>query len=402
MKKFAVRPNASVIVGALSLLLPSTWILQKYLGLAGVAWYLVATSLILFFAIRHISLRGLPLISETKAFLLLILTFFVICYGFSVVYPLANSGTFGPGSDCDDALNIAVTELIRGHYPYYLKTYFGNPISPLPGAVLLAIPFVLLGTSAYQNIFWLFAFLLTTKSYLNSWRTSLFFLWTALALSPAVLYHVFVGNDYLSNSLYILIFSFWMIRAVTGAGHNESGKLIAAGLLGIGLSSRANFVLILPLVFAALSENSGWKSAVKYTGIACAVFILITAPFYFYDPAGFSPLHTLNKIKRFRSLLPYSDIVIPSVTGLIAVVLGYFQSVEKNFAVLFRNCAIVLSIPVVSSIVLSCLTSGRMTLHFAGYGAFFLFFGALAFWNDLLRSSPNDIPHEDIFAPLNE
>lgn len=386
MKTIALKTISYAIIGALSLQLPSLGILQKYLGLTGVAFYLVVSSLILFLLIRHILLRGLPSISETKAIMLLVLTLLAISCGYSVIYPLANSGIYGPGSDCDDALNIAAAELTQGHFPYYLKTYFNNPISPMPGAVLLATPFVLLGTSAYQSIFWLIVFLLTIKTYLNSWRSCLFFLWTTLILSPDVLYEVFVGNDHLSNSLYILIFSFWMIRAITEPGYNESTKLITACLLGIGLSSRANFVLILPLVFAALAQNAGWKSAIKYTGIACTAFILVTAPFYFYDPAGFSPLHTVNKIKKFRSLLPYSDIVIPLVTGLVAAVLGYFQSVAKCYTIFFRNCAIVLSIPVVASILLSYLISGKVNFEFAGYGAFFLFFGVLAFWKEILSS----------------
>lgn len=391
MIKLTSKTKYYTIIGILSLQLPSLAIPQKYLGLGGVAFYLVVSSLILFLLIRHILLRGLPSISETKAIMLLVLTLLAICCGYSVIYPLANSGIFGPGSDCDDALNIAATELTQGHFPYYVKTYFNNPISPMPGAVLLATPFVLLGTSAYQNIFWLIVFLLTIKTYLNSWRSCLFFLWTTLILSPDVLYEVFVGNDHLANSLYILIFSFWMIRAITEPGYNESTKLITACLLGIGLSSRANFVLILPLVFAALAQNAGWKSAIKYTGIACTAFILVTAPFYFYDPAGFSPLHTVNKIKRFRSLLPYSDIVIPLVTGLVAAALGYFQSVAKCYTIFFRNCAIVLSIPVLASILLSSLISGKVNFYFAGYGAFFLFFGVLAFWKAILTDVTYDL-----------
>lgn len=175
MKTIDSKTISYAIIGALSLQLPSLGILQKYLGLTGVAFYLVVSSLILFLLIRHILLRGLPSISETKAIMLLVLTLLAISCGYSVIYPLANSGIYGPGSDCDDALNIAAAELTQGHFPYYLKTYFNNPISPMPGAVLLATPFVLLGTSAYQSIFWLIVFLLTIKTYLNSWRSCLFF-----------------------------------------------------------------------------------------------------------------------------------------------------------------------------------------------------------------------------------
>jgi hypothetical protein len=73
----------------------------------------------------------------------------------SIGYPLANSGVYGPGGDVDDAMRIATTELILGHYPYYLKTYLGWPISPLPGAIFLAVPWAVSGLLQLQNVFWI-------------------------------------------------------------------------------------------------------------------------------------------------------------------------------------------------------------------------------------------------------
>ena len=54
---------------------------------------------------------------------------------FVVVYPRVNTTTPGRGSDRDEALNLAATELLDGRYAYYPATYLGNPISPLPGAI---------------------------------------------------------------------------------------------------------------------------------------------------------------------------------------------------------------------------------------------------------------------------
>lgn len=65
--------------------------------------------------------------------------------------------SFG-ASDGDDAIELAINELRAGHYPYYAKTFLGNPITPMPGALLLALPFYLLGNATLQNLFWLAVF----------------------------------------------------------------------------------------------------------------------------------------------------------------------------------------------------------------------------------------------------
>ena len=70
----------------------------------------------------------------------------------------------GGGSDSDDALNLATRALLHGEYPYRIRTYLGSPATYLPGSLLLAVPFVLLGNAAYQDLFWLAAFLLSHRT----------------------------------------------------------------------------------------------------------------------------------------------------------------------------------------------------------------------------------------------
>jgi hypothetical protein len=379
--------NWSLLGFALSLFIPSTAIFQKYLGIPGVVAYIVIASLALLYLYRRRNFlaRLAPKIAERQVVLLTILTFLIMLIAFLVVYPIANSGIFGGGSDGDEALNIATTELLHGHYPYYLQTYLGNPISPLPGAVLLAVPFVLLGNSAYQNFFWLLIFFIAMKSTLKDARSALLLFWAIFALSPIVFYSLLIGSDYISNSLYVLLFVWWMTSSVIQPAHSGWERGLSAVLLGIGLSSRANFVLLLPLVFSTLLQNAGWKSAMKYTVLTCTAFILVTLPFYLYDPQGFSPLHSFNKLSQFQSIVPFAGFSIPLATGIIALGLAYFQPVGRNLNVLFRNCALVLAFPVLSGIVLSGIKSGRTDFSFAFYGVFFLFYGAVSFWDDLFE-----------------
>ncbi|MFZ2486852.1 MAG: hypothetical protein WAZ19_01920 [Anaerolineae bacterium] len=380
--------NWSLVGFALSLLIPSTAVFQKYLGITGVVAYITIAffALLLFAKYRYIPGKLASKVTEKQTSWLAVMTVVIVLIAFVVVYPVANSGIVGGGSDGDEALNTATTELLHGRYPYYPRTYLGNPISPLPGALLFAIPFVLLGNSAYQNFFWLIVFIIAMKSYLKDGYLALLLLWVIFALSPIVLYQFLIGSDYISNSIYILLLMLWMVTSISQTHLSSWKKALLAFLLGIGLSSRANFILLLPLIFSAMVQQVGWRSATKYTAITIITFVVITVPFYLYDPQGFSPLHTANKLGQFQSIIPLAGLVIPLSTGILALTLAFFQSKSRNFSILLRNCTIVLAFPVLCGILFSMIKSGKIDLSFASFGTFFLFFGAVAFWSNLLEN----------------
>jgi hypothetical protein len=388
-----------------ALTVPSLGVVQRYAGNWGSVIYLAAATagLLLLLRYRVAVTKWAAQRSPRQVVWLTALTFAVIVAAFVVVYPLANLHRPDAGSDGDDALNIAVTELIHVRYPYYPPTYLGNPISPLPGAVLLALPFVLLGSCAYQNLFWLFVFFLAMRSYLLGSRSVLLLLWVMLALSPALWYALVTGSDYVANALYVLLFSLWLIRAAARSGDRARAMLIA-GLLGVGLSSRANFLLLMPLLFVALGRVADWRTAVRLTVIVGLAFAAVTAPFYLVDPGGFTPLHTTDELGRFDVVIPHAGVLIPLLTAALALLLAlwpgawpervndgrvqeargriYADDVTAEF---FRNSALVLALPVFCGLVLYCVGLRRLYFGFATFGVFFLFFGAVPAWRTMFR-----------------
>jgi hypothetical protein len=377
--------NRPFVVAVLWLLIPSLAVVQKFLGIAGVVAYVSVVTLILYIGHRWVFEAFTLRVSEEAVPWLVVATFLALLLMFLIMYPLADSGIVGPGSDRDEALNIASRELLRGHYPYYQETYFGNAISPMPGAVLLAIPFVLIGNSAYQNLFWLFVFFLFTRSYLKDGRSALLLLWTILALSPVVLQEFVTGGDYLANSLYVMLAIVWLVRAVIRSDFGGWETLVSAVFLGIALSSRANFATLLPLIFSALVAVSGWKTAAKCVAVTCVTSAVITLPFYIYDPQAFSPLVTAaGKLGDFRSVIPFVGIIVPLVTGLISLVLA-LQSTNRDLDIMLRNCAIVVVFPVLCGVVLSSIDAARIEFWFASFGLPAMIFGVVATWPRLLR-----------------
>jgi hypothetical protein len=376
----ALHLNWGTIGFTLCLLIPSTEVVQKYFGNAGLVIYLLVASLGVWVGYKTILARLAPRITDRQVFWMTVITFLILLAALLVLYPIANSGSWGGGSDNDEAVNLATTELLKGHYPYHVKTYLGQVPSIMPGALVLAVPFVLLGNGTYQSFFWLFAFLLGMSSYLKDRRQALWLLWVMLVLSPIVLQQYVTGSDLLANSIYVLLFIIWMVEAVAREGLSAWKKTLLAVLLGVGLASRSNFLLLVPLVFSALVRRAGWKSAIRYSAITCLTLGLLIIPFYMYDPQGFYPLQTNDRLREL-------GIILPVATAIISLVLTTLQA-NSSLPGLLRNCAIVMAFPILSMMVYRSFISGYPDLDFAHYGLPFLFLGTAAFFPLLNKVNP--------------
>jgi hypothetical protein len=386
---------------ALSLQFPSLGVIHKYLGLTGIIPYCVATTILILLLDKSLIKRFSSLVDNTVAIWLAALTFVAVLVGHLLMYPVANSGVVGGGSDADDALNIAVRELLHGRYPYYPVTYLGNAISPLPGAILLATPFVLLGNAAYQNIFWLTALFALACLHFKDVRLALLLIWACLILSPVVPSNIATGVDHLSNAIYVLVFMLFVVRVIPDKRSSPILNTALVLLLGIGLSSRSNFVLLLPLVFGTLVHKSGWRHAIRYTAITAGTVVAITAPFWLYDPQGFSPLTVqYSKGSQFGSILPYAGVIIPVAGGLLATLLAYRYS-DGSLTHLLRNSALVQAFLVMCAVVGSVLQTGSYGLTRTSYGVFFLSFGVFASWTALYAraATPSSDSDHPVQAP---
>jgi hypothetical protein len=371
------------------LCLPAAALLQEYLGLIGVAVYFAAAAavLLIVFRFRH-ALRdwigkGYPVFAGLFALGLLAV--------FAVVYPLETAGKFSKGSDRDETLNLSVQALFAGRYPYYETTPLGNPISVLPGAVFLAAPFAALGNSAYQNFFWMILFLAATGAYLKD-RTSAFLaVAAAVVLSPAVQYEYISGGDVLANSIYVLIFLFLAVRAFSRPGSSVWVRLACGIALGVGLASRSNFFLLLPLLFAVLLKNAGWKAAVFGVLTASGAAGAAILPFYLRDPASFYPFTAANKLVLYDELFPRaSTMIILAAAGLsvaLSVWLGKSPR-ERSLPMFFGMCAAVQLLPLFCGVVLDSLHYGAVDFRILHdrYGLMFLFFGLWGSWNFLFAA----------------
>jgi hypothetical protein len=344
-----------------ALVFPSSFVVDKYLGLECTIVYAIVVALVV--ACRP-QLTGR--LSDRNLLWLTLLTWSAIVVAFLVIYPIANTHAPATGSDDDDALNLGAAALFSWRFPYAHTTYLGNVLHQLPGAFVLASPFVLLGTSAWQNLVWLPLFFLTVREEASS-QEALQWAWIVLALSPAVMHEVVTGTGYLSNTIYVLLGLWWLIRT--------KRRDLAAITWGVTLASRANFLFLVPLAFGCLRQRTGLRTALRATALTCATTACLSVPFYLHDRHHFGPLEAADRLLVFNQLLPHLGLAIIVLMAMLAVTLSF---TPMNAAALFRNCALVQVVPVVAGVVFISIQDRQLNLWYARYGSFFAWFVLMA------------------------
>jgi hypothetical protein len=367
---------------AVLLLLPSFDVVLKYTGIAGLAAYSIFGLAGLYIFDRYLGARAIVRLREKPALIAAFGVFVFLAVIAALVYPIANSGRFGGGSDIDDAMLIGAREILAGRYPYYPKTYLGGYLSPMPGTILLSVPFVAAGLLPFQNVFWVAILFFTARTFLKSSVLAFGIVLTPVVTSPSFYQVLVTGSDHTTNTIFVLVAMWSTVKAVSEHPGNWWKKVLGAVCLGFCLSSRSVFLLLVPLHFSALWQASGFREALKYTGLTIVVFAAVTVPFYLYDPAGFSPLIVqAQKTAYLESVLPNAGLIIAVSTFLFAVILS-LQKLPSDCSTLFRNCALVQLFMLVFASTLWIIYSREFTLYLGtiGYGMFTLFFASAAAW----------------------
>jgi hypothetical protein len=375
------------VVGlVLALFLASVGTVQEYAGTISVVAYLVLLAGAVPVVLDRLVPRVVRSLSPRSAILLAVCTLGALIVAFAVVYPIANAGEhFGGGSDRDDDVNVATRRLLDLDYPYHARTYLDNPISHLPGSYLLAVPFVLLGNGAYQNFFWLAALFVYLAWYLRDARLALVLLWIVLLAAPGVMRELLTGGDLISNNIYVLLASMGFLAAARRTTRLSTTRVATACALGLALSSRANFLFVLPFLFFALARTEGWRTASRDLTVVAVAFLAVTLPFYLYDPGGFSALDAEAKLRQYNVVLPGAEAILLTAGGALALWLAVASRADD--LTVLRNTAVVQAFFVVSSIVLASVALHTVSFGVSrvGYGLNVLFFAAVAAWGSWAR-----------------
>jgi len=345
---------------------------QKYGGTGGLLAYLAVLVLLTWFAAPAVP-RLRAGLSDRGAIVVGVVALTAVAVLFAIAHPRADRQAATAGSDRDDAADVGAQLLLDGRYPYDGRTYLGQPISQLPGGLVLAAPFVALGASAYAAFFWLPVLVLLLRSRFREWRTPLLLALLALCLAPGLLREVVTGGDLVANGVAVLCAAWLVLRT-----QRPVPALLAALLLGVVLSWRLSFALALPALFVALARLHGVRRVMTTAAVAGASFTAITLPFALHE-GRFWPLESSNHLQRFDGVLPGGGTTVAIVTGLLV---GAAALVPQRWSVtrflwhaVGSQVALVLSV-----VVLESFRNGTVDFSplIPGYGLLALFFGLAA------------------------
>lgn len=287
-----------------------------------------------------------------------------------VIYPQINTSAMGTGSDDDDALNIAARALLSGTYPYSEPTYLGNPVAPLPGAVLLAIPLVgLMGSSAYQALLWIPLFILVIRFATRDAGLTLLVAALTFVPSLAVVQSIASGTSGFVNGIYVALLSLAVVRFVPDESTPAWHRVAWTALWGISLSSRAMYAPIAVLVLVAWQLRTGWAYALRYGAVASMAGLAITLPFYIYSPDGFTPIHTGDKLTIYGAISPVVGLAMFAVSTLAGVVMLRRKPDITRF---FHASTIAVGIPVFALSLIYIALHPTDTLGIGGFSSYML------------------------------
>ncbi|WP_216843012.1 hypothetical protein [Granulicella sp. S190] len=275
-----------------------------------------------------------------------LLLFLLLTAAFAVLYPISLKQVLSHRSDREDALRVELESLRHHQDPYTTPTFLGNPPTPLPGAMLLAVPFYAIGHIAWQNFLWLALFFAFTLRFFRYRATALLFLTLFLLFTPAHLSDFTSGGDYLTNFFYIAIAVTLLYDSLR---HSFYACVPAALFLGITLSSRIIYaIVIIPLLALLLQRTTRSRAALLL------IFVLITAsavtlPVFTPHPAT-NLLHQLQqnspKLRYIPSAL-HPQKTLPLLSALVACTAFFLRMDLPRFFLVFSAAAFVLLAPFV-------------------------------------------------------
>jgi hypothetical protein len=372
---------------------------QKHAGLIGCLFHTLII-MVIFVGLRRFHGYWHPWCA--RHFKLLSVLFFAgLISVFAVGYPIVNQGGPEKSSDREDGLNIAVTRMIHGENPYYPAfNPHAGPLSVLPGSITLATPFVVIGNSAYQNIFWLGVFLIAAARFFKDRALALALISLPLALSPALQYEFISGGDLISNGIFVTIFSLAALSIWLNPDAPHWLRWLTCLLLALGLASRANFILLTPIFGAIIWRANGPRQALVAMALVGVAVLAFTVPFYLRDPAAFTPLLSRYKLSSINHALPWASHAMLGMTILVSLLLSVRIIMKSQMLPLidafFRACAIATLTPILSTILLSSWVNRQLDFGFLSdrFGIMFVFFALMGWGNQGLKPRASQIMYD--------
>ena len=268
---------------------PSAVFLPPILGQTNFGLFMVSLAIAISMGalITTISFRLLAVASTKNLALVTIASVGIAVVGVIIYLTAVSAGIVGGlGGDRGDALDVGLSRLLQGEYPYSELTSWGGKITPLPGSFILALPAHLAAHSGFATVYLvpLAAFILWKTDKRTAAIANL-----ALVSSPVYWADVLSSGDLVVSAFLLFAVALATFKAAKSPG---SARWLWAVALGLVATTRVTGIVTV-FVLTAVGVGSG-RSRVAFRQLAVSLLVIIglSLPFYLLNPAEFSPLHT--------------------------------------------------------------------------------------------------------------
>ncbi len=225
----------------------------------------------------------------------------------------------------------------RGEFPYNS----GLTPSSFPGLFFIAYPFFKLNLLGLLEPLGIIILFFLVRKFNRGEKESLFAL-ILILITPFVYYSLVVRCELLFNTVLILLVFYLLLKYDVSEKFDSKFFLLSA-VTGFAASTRSVFIIPL-IVFSLFYFRNDLKKLVIFAVFAGAVFVLLLAPFYFWDTAAFlnnGPFAIQSKL----SALPFGYVLF---FILVAVYAGWVVSNIKE--VFLVSGVILFLLPLISYI----------------------------------------------------
>ena len=386
------KSRSSLLILGLLIAFPSLGFVLKHAGYGGLVGYVALVLIVL--AASLLLFRRYAFWIEKQFRPLALLTILGMVVVFPLLHPFEDDRGSGKSSDRNEGLEMAVTRMFHGKTPYYPINDTAGPLSLMPGSILLAAPFVPLGNSGYQNIFWLSIFIFGSVLFFKNRVLALYLLVVPSLLSFAFTYEFVSGGDLIANAIFVTVGFLLVFKTIDQSPSKDWKWVLACMFLGVCLASRANFLMLLPIFSTTIWNVCGFKKAFLASFVTFSTFLIVVIPFYLIDPEKFTPLRSSNKIGADDLSYPIESVVIIASTGVVALLCALLALRQKSWnyeITFFRLATLVTILPILGMICTSSVSQKTVDLTILGdrFGIMYLFFALLGWGSQMFYSVRN-------------
>ena len=286
-------------------------------------------------------------LNNTKKMNLYLLIFSLV---FFILLMFINLKIDGESLNVDrwSALEVLISSILEGKYPYAVLDHLDNTTSNLPGLFFIGLPFYLLGGVDLLQPF-MFLFLSLFVIYSKIKNDEKVFIFLLILMAPSYFWEIIAKSDLMSNCILLLIFiSFWQQKYKNDLFKNES---LLAFLLALFVLTRGIVVIPLTIFLFADFLKITLKKKLVLSGYFLLFIGLVSLPVFIDLPST----EFIKEHNPFNHQTRYAPKILIIVSLLLPFLFSFKVKVSSD---VFLYTIYVLASLMFVTFVLNCLEEG--------------------------------------------